>query len=202
MTIGVRRSIRSATVLVLALTLAACAPKDAQTRPLADRSTSTSTSTSGPVASTSGPMASDLSTSDPSTSDPSTTGTSTPAPRPSPANRGPFCQQVADGMTNAFGQAPQTQISPDVLRRQVEVSRQKNEAALASAPNDLQADLRTLFGVSNRFTDLLARANYDVTKIAPGATSGFNTPDVRAASARVLAYLKDKCGIDLLNSAP
>jgi len=69
--------------------------------------------------------------------------------------------------------------------------------AIEAAPSAIKADLQTLDAASSKFYAALATANFDMTKLPPDATAGFSAPELQAASTRVLAYVKDHCGIDL-----
>jgi hypothetical protein len=61
--------------------------------------------------------------------------------------------------------------------------------------------LLVLEDASNKFDDALSAAGYDYSEIPGGASAGMSTADIRAASAHVVSYVKDKCGIDVLHQS-
>jgi hypothetical protein len=76
--------------------------------------------------------------------------------------------------------------------------RSKNQALVDGAPSEIRDDLKTLSGASDAVYDALEKAGYDFTKIdASTLTQATDNAKMTAASERVNAYFKDKCGIDL-----
>jgi hypothetical protein len=53
--------------------------------------------------------------------------------------------------------------------------------------------LRTLLVASTEVTDALAKVNYDASKLSAEATAPLRTPSVRAASARIFAFIRADC---------
>ena len=110
---------------------------------------------------------------------------------------GDFCKLVAASYNSGIAQGPQTDTSPAAMKKRYEDAQALSRQAIDVAPSAIKADLQTLDAASNKFYAALAAANYDMTKLPRDATAGFSTPELQAASTRVLAYVKDHCGIDL-----
>ncbi len=135
------------------------------------------------------------------------TSPTTSAPSGASANRTPstvkatgggdFCKLVAAAYNKGITQGPQTDTSPAGTKKRFDDARAQSRQAIDAAPSAIKADVQILDEASNKFYSALVAANYDMTKIAPDATAAFSAPNVQAASTRLVAYVKDHCGIDL-----
>jgi hypothetical protein len=73
---------------------------------------------------------------------------------------------------------------------------------LAIAPAAIKPDVQEIVAVDQQLLTALRKANYDVTKLAPSALSGFDTPALTKASDDITAYLSKTCGIKDPNASP
>ncbi len=110
---------------------------------------------------------------------------------------GDFCKLVAASYNSGIAQGPQTDTSPAGMKKRYQDAQALSRQAIDVAPSAIRGDLQTLDAASSKFYAALATANYDMTKLPHDATAGFSAPEVQAASTRLLAYVKDHCGIDL-----
>ena len=133
----------------------------------------------------------------PTTSAPSDASASPTPSTVKASGGGDFCKLVAASYNNGIAQGPQTDTSPAAMKKRYQDAQALSRQAIDVAPSAIKADLQTLDAASNKCYAALAAANYDMTKLPPDATAGFSTPELQAASTRVLAYVKDHCGIDL-----
>jgi hypothetical protein len=112
---------------------------------------------------------------------------------------GDFCKLIAASYNAAQSSAIDT--SPAALKKLYQGVQEKYRQAVDSAPTAIKGDVEILDAASSKLTAALAAANYDMAKLATGATADFSTPKVLAASTHVQAYVKDQCGIDLAGAA-
>ncbi len=66
------------------------------------------------------------------------------------------------------------------------------------APKEIEADVKVVGQAFSEFNKVLAKYDYDFTKVPPSESDsfGFDSPDVTAASARVESYFEKVCKID------
>jgi hypothetical protein len=103
------------------------------------------------------------------------------------------CAQIAGAFNRALGHSATAAGSPPALRRSAEANLRKNQAVLATAPNQIRPDLQTLVDASRQVTDALAKVNYVASALSPDATAALDTPAVKAASARIFAFITQGC---------
>jgi hypothetical protein len=73
-----------------------------------------------------------------------------------------------------------------------------NQQLVDTAPDQIQADVKTLQSGTLELKSTLEAANYDVTKIGSARlVQLLQTPQRRDATAAIVAYVKTQCGIDL-----
>ena len=63
------------------------------------------------------------------------------------------------------------------------------------APDEIKGDVQLVAAASISFFEVLAAANYDLTKVSPDALSGLQRPEVQASTQRLTAYTHNVCGI-------
>ncbi len=63
------------------------------------------------------------------------------------------------------------------------------------APEEIKGDVQLVAGASISFFEVLAAANYDLTKVSPDALSGLQRPEVQASTQRLTAYTQNVCGL-------
>ena len=63
------------------------------------------------------------------------------------------------------------------------------------APEEIKGDVQLVAAASISFFEVLAAANYDLTKVSPDALSGLQRPEVQASTQRLTAYTQNVCGI-------
>jgi hypothetical protein len=86
----------------------------------------------------------------------------------------------------------------------IKVSVARLDAFADSAPSEIRADMRTIARGYGDFVKVMADASYDPSSGQPPgaaviaqlqvATGKLQAPDFQAASARVSAWFRDKCG--------
>jgi hypothetical protein len=73
-----------------------------------------------------------------------------------------------------------------------------NQQLVDTAPDQIQADVKTLQSGTLELKSTLEAANYDVTKVGSARlVQLLQTPQRRDATAAIVAYVKTQCGIDL-----
>ena len=63
------------------------------------------------------------------------------------------------------------------------------------APDEIRGDVQLVAAASISFFEVLAAANYDLTKVSPDALSGLQRPEVQASTQRLTAYTQNVCGL-------
>jgi hypothetical protein len=121
-------------------------------------------------------------------------GSTAPAASGAAAKRNAdLCRRIADSYNRALGHSGGAAGQPLALRRSREAMRRESEAVLALAPGRIKPDLLIIFGAAWRFTDALAKVNYDPVKLPPDATLPFETPAFEAASTRTFTFVSQRC---------
>ena len=114
---------------------------------------------------------------------------------------GRICTEIAKTYDWALGHSAVGR-SPAALRKSTERHRHESQAALASAPKAIRPDLGALLAAAAEVTDALAKLNYDSSKLPSDAKTPLDTPPVRAASARIFAFISSGCGNDSRGTTP
>jgi ribosomal protein L30E len=109
---------------------------------------------------------------------------------------GSFCKDVAKTMNDA-GSAGSAGTSLDQTKALVQKGLAEAAILAAEAPNEIKSDVAVLAAQVAALYSAVQKANYDFTKVDPSTLTAMNTPAVKAAEAKVDAYVKVKCGIDV-----
>jgi hypothetical protein len=112
---------------------------------------------------------------------------------------GEFC----DAIRAEFALVPQlldAQTQRDATRRRALLAqaKQANDKIIATAPETQQRDVKVVIGASNAANAALATS----ATVPPAVMKQFDSPEYRAASARVRSYVKDRCNIDVAPGSP
>jgi hypothetical protein len=130
-------------------------------------------------------------------------GDSTTTPSFSGNKNSDFCNVAKEITSSDFGSAL-SDSNPDLKAGLSQV----NDAlarAKDSAPSEIKADVTTLADALKKYTDFLAKYDYDVAKITQAAqkdptvlqqaTEALSDPKIEQASTRIEAYATQVCGI-------
>jgi hypothetical protein len=106
-------------------------------------------------------------------------------------NSGQFCD-LAKTYNDRFAKVGAA-TTPAQLKTVSQDARNAISQAAAVAPSEIKNDATIVSnGFSSLFTEL-DKANYDVTKVSPGAFGALQSPEFQTASIRLQAYLANVC---------
>lgn len=88
--------------------------------------------------------------------------------------------------------------SPDAWKAYLDKVTTMNQQLVDAAPAEIKAYVKTLQDTSLALKAKMEAANYDVSKVGSAQlVQVLQTPERKAATAALVAYVKSNCGIDL-----
>jgi hypothetical protein len=177
---------------LVALLLAGCGSDNSPSVSATAVSGSTATTASGSSATTSGGSTA------------TTSGGSTTTPSFSGNANSDFCD-VAKELTSSDFASSLSDENPDLKAGLSEINETLARAE-DTAPKEIKADVATLADALKKYSDFLAKYDYDIAKITEAAqkdpkvlqqaTEALSDPKIAEASTRIEAYSQQVCGIE------
>ena len=118
-----------------------------------------------------------------------TTGGGTTQPKA--AAGGDFCAVVRDELNALKTALPKDYSAPDQMKAYGAFIEQSNAKLVAAAPGEIRADVQT----QAQATSAVAASWKTGVRPSADALAQLRTPQYKAASTKVAAYIRDKCGI-------